>query len=155
MLFKATWKMNIQHSEYVNPATGIKSRQPRKPYATTSKERARNVKLGNRDSFPWARKRRRIMILPSSHASVKKCTRVQHPLVEESGNEGGSGRTSEGWEFHEIDKLSIVPNAPPWRGSWINITECLKPKGIRRRQNELIRRFAKFSKAAVFTYKLT
>ena len=57
---------------------------------------ARNMQIGNRDSFPWAMKRRRIMILPSSHASVKKCTRVQHPLVGESGNEGGSMRTIEG-----------------------------------------------------------
>ena len=34
------------------------------------------------------------------------------PLTGESGNEGGSMRTTEGWDFHEIDKLSIVSGIP-------------------------------------------
>ncbi len=37
----------------------------------------------------------------------------QHPLVGESGNEGGSMRTIVGWDFHEMNKLFIVPDAPP------------------------------------------
>lgn len=61
--------MNIQHSEYVNPAAGIKSRQPRKPYAMTLKERAINMDLEIGTASHEAMKRRRIMILLFSHST--------------------------------------------------------------------------------------
>ena len=44
------------------------------------------------------------------------------PVIETS-NEGGFGRTSEGWDFHETDTLSVVPDVPPQRRLRINIAE--------------------------------
>ena len=48
-------------------------------------------------------KRRRTMILPSSHSIP----------WSESGNEGGFERTSKGLDFHESGKLPVVHDVPP------------------------------------------
>jgi hypothetical protein len=66
--FQSILKTEYQHREYVNPAAGIKSRQPKKPYAKTLKERATNMQFQNPEQLSGrAMKRRRIMILPPSH----------------------------------------------------------------------------------------
>ena len=59
--FQETWKLNIQHRENVNPAGGQKIVSHR------SHTLAVNMQLQDWNSFSGAMKRRRTMILPSSH----------------------------------------------------------------------------------------
>ena len=100
--------MNIQHREYVNPADGQKI-------------------VSHRSHTPWPRKREREI------CSFKTETAFQgqwnaggqwyfRPVIETS-NEGGFGRTSEGWDFHETDTLSVVLDVPLQRRLRINIAE--------------------------------
>lgn len=70
--------MNIQHREYVNPAGGLKIVSHFKPYACDKYAASRLKQLfrGNETQ-------------EDNDTSVQS----QHPLVGESGNEGGSMRT--------------------------------------------------------------
>ena len=65
----APWKLNTQHQKYVNPAVGLTIGSHRSHTPRPRKSEREIWSFETETAFQGAMKRRRIMILPSSHST--------------------------------------------------------------------------------------
>ena len=100
----------------MNPADSLEGCQPsRAPWPEGGRERITTEKLVN-----WFSQLKAGICTPvSDETQEDNATSVQS---QQSGNEGGSEKSSEGLESHEADTLSAVSVVPHRDGAEENIT---------------------------------